>query len=203
MIAVRLLEPSIRAASPPDFSWTGSRECRLLPRSGRCDGAAACQGGAIRVACRGDFPAKGCRGATSIQLPSRISPNLFSLSVVWRTFHALPSICVRVSIVRIFESIDIGRCGRVALPFSATVIEPIAKAVANVSKDARGALCHRFVQVDDDIQRQRRADCLCVVEGAKDGLGHAPVDVGGRPIPIVVFGCFRATYTKRAWRGRC
>lgn len=93
MIAVRLLEPSIRAASPPDFSWTGSRECRLLPRSGRCDGAAACQGGAIRVACRGDFPAKGCRGATSIQLPSRISPNLFSLSVVWRTFHALPSYC--------------------------------------------------------------------------------------------------------------
>lgn len=91
VIAVRLLEPSIRAASPPDFSWTGSRECRLLPRSGRCDGAAACQGGAIRVACRGDFPAKGCRGATSIQLPSRISPNLFSLSVVWRTFHALPS----------------------------------------------------------------------------------------------------------------
>ena len=38
VIAVRLLEPSIRAASPPDFSWTGSRECRLLPRSGRCDG---------------------------------------------------------------------------------------------------------------------------------------------------------------------
>jgi hypothetical protein len=107
-----------------------------------------------------------------------------------------------VGVIRIFESIDIDRCGRAALPFPAPVIEPIAKAVANVRKDARGALCYRFVQIDDDIQRQWRADFLPIVEGAKDGLGYTPVDVDGWPTPVVVFGCFRATYTKRAWRGR-